>query len=71
MADEIHPAEGTMAIHPDTLIDGQPAPAQATHEQIPLAVNEPVKPQLRRFVDQDPHGFKNKGLGDLSKLHSF
>lgn len=71
MADEQHPAEGTMAIHPDTLRDGQPAPIDGQPETIPLAVNDVARPPMRRFVDQDPHGFKNQGRGDLSKLHSF
>jgi hypothetical protein len=70
--DEIqrHPAENTMAIHPD-IDDGGPAPRDGAPETIPLGLNEPDRPHLRRFVDDDPHGLKNRGEGELSKKTHF
>lgn len=67
---ERHPAENTMAIHPG-IDDGGPAPVDGLPETIPLTLNEPQRPHLRRFVDEDPYGLKSKGEGDLSKKSSF
>lgn len=68
---EEHPSAITLAIHPGAIADGDTPPEKAHVETIPLAVNEPVKPPLRPFRDEDPHGFKSQGQGDLSKLHKF
>lgn len=67
---ERHPAENTMAIHPG-IDDGGPAPVDGQPETIPLAVSDIARPHLRRFVDEDPHGLKNKGEGNLGKKSHF
>ena len=68
-SNERHPAENTLAISPE-IDPGEAAPID-TIDGIPLAVNELDRPRLRRFVDDDPHGLKSKGQGDLSKVTSF